>query len=388
MMVKTLLKPNEAANAARTAYEFRGSNDLFSVYQEYEISELFRSDHNSSELFSGKAGAFGFKTSIGFGVLAMGKGRFENQALLACRGTATFQDVLTDLNPSPRGTGTGSVAHSGFVRNFASFKSNIHRFISIHRPEVIHCVGHSLGGALATLAADSIIHSSQATQTVLYTFGCPRVGTQGFAQKLSSHRLLGKDNIHRVYHSSDPVAMLPLWPFVHVPLPTGECYIGCDGFAFNPMKHSMLQYAKSVSGKTWLDLKRPHPTWNSRYQGWVKAMENAGGGGLSLAKLSILNVALNYMSRKVFKLSFQAFITAGMGVMTPLDQISYLLDKAAHVSTENKGLVAKIVSYVLRICGYSGLALPTLTLASIYHAFRTLIRLLNGMARLAMNAAH
>ncbi|MET1256285.1 lipase family protein [Aliikangiella maris] len=386
-MVKSKLTPDEAASAAQAAYSFKTTSNISEVFKERSLKELFSSAEESSERFKGKSGAFGFKTLIGFGVIAMGVGRFENHALLACRGTKTFQDVLTDINPALRGTGSGSLVHSGFVRNFATFKDNIHRFITANRPEVIHCVGHSLGGALATLSADSIIHSNQAKQTVLYTFGCPRVGTHGFASKLSSHSLLGVNNIHRVYHSNDPVAMFPLWPFVHAPVPRGECYIGCEGFSLHPGKHSMNVYESSVEGKTWSDLRRPHPTWNSRHQDWVEAMERSGNSGLSLAKLSILNVALNYMSRKVFKVTFTALQLGVMGVTTVLDQISYMLDKAANMSTENKGLVSKIVNFVLRICGQSARAIPTITIATIYHAFRSLIKIAAGTANLALNAA-
>ena len=48
--------------------------------------------------------------------------------------------------------------------------------------QVLTC-GHSLGGAVATLAAMDIVHACNvsATNISCYTFGCPRVGNHAFA---------------------------------------------------------------------------------------------------------------------------------------------------------------------------------------------------------------
>ena len=75
----------------------------------------------------------------------------------------------------------------------------------------MHFVGHSLGGALATLAANWL-HNKQSKRKInLYTFGAPRVGYASFADKTSN-------SLHKVFrcvHAGDPVTHLPFWPFVH-----------------------------------------------------------------------------------------------------------------------------------------------------------------------------
>ena len=49
----------------------------------------------------------------------------------------------------------------------------------------IYCTGHSLGGALALLAAYDISRAmewvSKPTKVICYTFGAPRVGNHAFA---------------------------------------------------------------------------------------------------------------------------------------------------------------------------------------------------------------
>ena len=69
---------------------------------------------------------------------------------------------------------------------------------------------HSLGGALATLGANWI-KAQYKVPVKLYTFGSPRVGHNPFA--IQSETSL--NGIYRAVHRSDPVPMVPVWPFVH-----------------------------------------------------------------------------------------------------------------------------------------------------------------------------
>lgn len=64
--------------------------------------------------------------------------------------------------------------------------------------------GHSLGGALASLAAGVL--RSQGTTVDLYTYGAPKVGFEGLAQYISD---TSKGQTYRVTHKADPVPKLP-----------------------------------------------------------------------------------------------------------------------------------------------------------------------------------
>jgi len=69
----------------------------------------------------------------------------------------------------------------------------------------VYVTGHSLGGALASLAATLLYDSNIATQPIVYTFGQPRTGDYTYA--------VGFDSIiktaWRVVHYIDPVPHLP-----------------------------------------------------------------------------------------------------------------------------------------------------------------------------------
>jgi predicted lipase len=64
--------------------------------------------------------------------------------------------------------------------------------------------GHSLGGALASLAA--AVLRSQGTTVDLYTYGAPKIGLEGISSYLSETT---KGQTFRVTHKNDPVPKLP-----------------------------------------------------------------------------------------------------------------------------------------------------------------------------------
>jgi hypothetical protein len=70
--------------------------------------------------------------------------------------------------------------------------------------------GHSLGGALAVLAAADIKRSFPDladNELDLYTFGCPRVGTPLFAEYI--FKLFAVGHYYRITHANDLVPHLP-----------------------------------------------------------------------------------------------------------------------------------------------------------------------------------
>ena len=94
-------------------------------------------------------------------------------------------------------------------------------------------MGHSLGGALATLTA-SWLKSTYGIPVTIYTFGAPRVGNSAFATHVESFI-----PSYRVTHGMDPVPWIPLWPFTHA----GDEYLlaGNKGARFSVSAHSMAE---------------------------------------------------------------------------------------------------------------------------------------------------
>jgi len=131
-------------------------------------------------------------------------------AIVCFRGTevSEVQDILTDLNlPLTDNHGQGQV-HSGFKKAldivWSQQECNDHHMlkylngISTANPGLkIWFTGHSLGGALATLAADRYPEAQG-----LYTFGSPRVGNEAFGANF-------KTNAYRFVNNNDIVTMVP-----------------------------------------------------------------------------------------------------------------------------------------------------------------------------------
>lgn len=124
----------------------------------------------------------------------------EGTILIAFRGTWGRTNVMTDLqffrvaHPPTRGSpwrGTRPLVHAGFLRAWRENGLNLRVtqlvFSLINSAEGLGpdqfrviVTGHSLGGALASLAAFEIAKacSLRRAQILVYTFGCPRVGNE------------------------------------------------------------------------------------------------------------------------------------------------------------------------------------------------------------------
>ena len=76
-------------------------------------------------------------------------------------------------------------------------------------------VGHSLGGALATLAAAELAILNPVdvrSKLAIYTFGSPRVGLLDFAASFNQ----AVPTSYRIWNTLDIVPQLPTFPFIHV----------------------------------------------------------------------------------------------------------------------------------------------------------------------------
>ncbi|KAA8626994.1 lipase precursor [Pyrenophora tritici-repentis] len=99
-------------------------------------------------------------------------------------------------------------ASIGFWESWEEAQTEVLKAISTAQKKFpnfkVVATGHSLGGALATLAAGVL--RSQNTTVDLYTYGAPRVGLEGISQFIGAP---GKGETFRVTHKGDPVPKLP-----------------------------------------------------------------------------------------------------------------------------------------------------------------------------------
>jgi triacylglycerol lipase len=141
----------------------------------------------------------------------------ERFAIVAFRGTRPDQwpDLLDDARFEQEAWTYGHV-HAGFKDAFLRIREALVGALNAHAPNrPLWMTGHSLGAAMAVLAADALPETRG-----VYTFGLPRVGDQEFASRFNQ-RFTGRS--FRYVDDHDVVTHLPpeaiLWPmgsYAHV----------------------------------------------------------------------------------------------------------------------------------------------------------------------------
>jgi len=115
---------------------------------------------------------------------------FEDAIILCFRGTAGVSDIAQDGQIALVPFRNLGLIHFGFRNAFdsvyAEIEATLEQWSGMGR--TLWITGHSLGGALALLAAAHLRFPADPTKTLprpiagLYTFGQPRVGTANFCQ--------------------------------------------------------------------------------------------------------------------------------------------------------------------------------------------------------------
>ena len=133
--------------------------------------------------------------------------------VIAFKGSTKISDWLSSLSTSLRyktpciinGISYGN-SHAGFcaffnaIKTLTSYDVCLSKLHKAYPDYAIAVTGHSLGGALAAYAAIDIVNSKISQSPILYTFGQPRTGDNGFNKILNS-----LPNIHRITNKRDIV---------------------------------------------------------------------------------------------------------------------------------------------------------------------------------------
>ena len=142
-------------------------------------------------------------------------GYYDQTIYVVFRGTTNLKNVLVDVQfvKSQVWPDKSNVkVHAGFGKSWQALSTGILHLIETARSRCTNCnrvmfTGHSLGGAIATIAATDYARnkpSGIAIQSL--TLGSPRVGNEEFADYAT--RMV--PNSIRWTHSNDPVPHLPL----------------------------------------------------------------------------------------------------------------------------------------------------------------------------------
>ncbi len=111
-------------------------------------------------------------------------------------------DLLADIN-FKQTEAFGGLVHAGFYGAYRDAQENIESALIEHLAsnKIFYLTGHSLGGALATLAAYDLYNKGY-TSSCIYTFGQPRVGNSQFVKNFTTRF---NNSCFRMVHKDDAV---------------------------------------------------------------------------------------------------------------------------------------------------------------------------------------
>lgn len=348
------ISPKYAADLAETVYLLQTENQLpiFLLHPVFKpkASQKISYNHLKAEV----GGRVLLNHKDGFGICADGGENNKDEIFLVFRGTTMANngaDVLTDARIGITMSSTGLPVHCGFHHCFSSMLPKIRTFFNTYKGniKVVHCIGHSLGGAVAALAADWVAKTLK-YPTKLYTFGCPRVGTDWFVKSTTSS--IGAANIYRVYHRTDPVPMVPLYPFMHAPYKELGYYIFSSQPLTSGSAHFMANYSLSVNAKSWEQLndapEQPY-TVESAIEAWLKSKSPVDTSSATFWRW--IDSALIYVLKKVAMNAIMGLQSAFIGLFTVADRIAYILEKGIDLAESISIWVERLMRKLMQAIG-------------------------------------
>lgn len=379
------LLPKQAAEIADSAYALRLSTDMVDVATTAPtVREAF--DLLGGTRLTGSTGLGSSPVSqrTGFGYVARGRNARERECLVSIRGTfkTSAYDWLSNLRMGGVTGPSGYTVHAGFWAAAQSLLPQIRQAIgSPAGVSTIHLVGHSLGGAIATLVADSL--GDLGCELQLYTFGAPRAGVELHAQYLT--RRLGANAIHRVYHDTDLVPMVPVYPYSHVPWRDTAYRMKGPGKLVSIEAHLMPQYRRSVGDAGWgaLPVLREGPGSFEQAEAWLNVAAAVGGPSIMLSATA-LRWILSALDWILTTLGHGAGL-AVLGGATILDTLARLLYSGALQSLRLAAMIRNLITAIMRFLGRAVAATANITVAFVEYVLGLLFRVVSTMARQAVD---
>lgn len=195
------LQPLDTALNLRNAWWFADAS-LLAYSRESDIKTTFHSAGIAGEVrfFHGAGSTQAYVVSM------------QKAIVLAFRGTqidnfwSSVLDFAIDVQFLPIPNSHGDLVHAGFQHALAEVWTDVAGHLTAEQTlsaRPLWITGHSLGGALATLAADLCSDYPALGLHGLYTFGSPRTGDAGFGARI-------RVPVFRLRNDSDLVPHLPL----------------------------------------------------------------------------------------------------------------------------------------------------------------------------------
>ncbi|HEX4916880.1 MAG TPA: lipase, partial [Limnobacter sp.] len=326
--------------------------------------------------------------------MAQLNGGRSKELVIATRGTVTGSDWGTDLNATLATGPTGHAVHKGFCTTFKSYVQQLKEFIRLQNlgftPTAVHCMGHSLGGALANLNAAAC--AELGLNAYLYTVAAPRVGLVPYAEHLS--KKMNAKHVHRVANEADVVTMVPCYPFVHSPYVHGTYLLDGGWLKINPLQHALGHGYSSMVDTSWKQMQsltqgKQQQLENSLYPahdkeaGYFEQIIKTPGAMLSGRTLKLINKAVHDMLSRLGAQSLLSVSHYGTGGFTVLDQMAEILARYAQAGHKQAKEVAGMLNAVMAYLGRSVATVADASAATIRWVFGLLHQSINAMARQA-----
>ncbi|MBD1555525.1 lipase family protein [Vibrio sp. S9_S30] len=380
----TVLSPKLASSAAYLPYQLVSHSGALRV--EPHLDKHFSFDRTTRSYEGKTGGFFGIgATTAGFAVIGLGKGKYKDDLVISVRGTKQKNDWVTNLNLGVKGSPNGAIGHAGFINTFHTLRPKVKSFLLSQKklPKRIHCVGHSLGGALASLFADWL-RAELSMRVNLYTFGAPRVGHQMYARK-SEH---ANDKIFRCTHGADPVPMIPLWPFQHAPYSGTEYRLdnssGIDVGTHGMGPNDSPGYVNTARSESWTSLNvRSNHFLNKPVRLKFENRNQATFTEYWADKLSAALTTLLKDAGYFTAISMQANISSGL---TFYDKLAQCIEKVAAVSEKLADQTKGLLGHMLAFVGRSVTKITNLTAKYIRWVFDVTLKKLYNAAHRAIDS--
>lgn len=372
------ISPRDAASLAMNVYDVSDQFFIKALIKKYN----FLADKASS--LKAEVGSRLINTRAGFGICIRGADIHENDTFLMFRGTTLSNygaDIVTDARLGVERSKTGLSVHIGFHHAFCSMLPEIETFLRAQQSATgtVHCIGHSLGGAVAALAADWL--SAQGRQVKLYTFGAPKPGLECFAEKLTKR--VGTNNIFRVYHSTDVVPMVPVYPFSHSPTDHCGYQIPSGGFV-SFAAHKITNYLKSVENQSWLAMKNmgEKTAHEASIEHWLKSEKSLNPADPRTWER--LNAGLVWVLRRLIGSAAVYFQSPVMTSLSLADKIAWILRRGIDLTMDAGTWVLNLMRKIMLALGMKAVK----TVAELTEQFMRsiLMRLINRMGNEAQRA--
>ena len=177
----------------------------------------------------------------------MGRNPATGTAFVSFRGSSDVEDWLADLDAVPGAylpvSGFGQV-HAGFQEVYELVRQSIAANLATATAgcDQILVTGHSLGAALAVLAAPDIVRNMPPNKIEprLISFAGPRVGLTDFADAFNA----AIESCFRVVNFLDVVPYVPPAPYVHV---GAQIAVDSGGPVQIAWRHSLIAYRNGLS---------------------------------------------------------------------------------------------------------------------------------------------